>query len=640
MSRASSPERPGPLDHEMESSGGRRMLGEPPAQHNPRARVPFREGKKRHPGERGARKEAAVVRAHGRGWVPTLAPEWNNPNGTGKIKPLPKPNAAKPGAPTVPFEEEFEQFRMQKLRERASRRGEKIPEGGYGVPSSDEDDDAPGLDRVGPDYEEQEDESEGELHSDEEYADPNARVETPAERALREEIRDLRSDLGARARENDRLRDALDRFADGDGGADPLAGAETHRRLMERQEQIRAQFGSKTSPDPPRRVDASPSSASSASSADAARISPAPFDPRIARDARYGVSPGAFAFDDAATVDAAARAARAAEDIASDRTPLPPSELARMARAFGDEGGDGDGDGDGNLRPESSSAMPRPTPKRSIPGAPPASIFPPRDSRASAPLRPASGLASSGAPGIRREDPPADPPPGRNPSLWPTPFGEPANQIPNRAKRPEVGANFPAPPPEERGLPRYGEMRATQRAGLALTAFTRSVGTGTVGPVGFTGEANSSFLRRGANARGAYPPDPRAMARGGADRAAVGLALPPGFSAAEKIESLAATLRGEGRYEGGHAWAGPRMLERDGPAEDRFHARVQAARRGVDGNVAAAFANDGRNPPGGEFVTLAGSGGSGAGVGEPPVDRAPVTSASQTMSLNAYRAEA
>ena len=87
------------------------------------------------------------------------------------------------------------------------------------------------------------------------------------------------------------------------------------------------------------------------------------------------------------------------------------------------------------------------------------------------------------------------------------------------------------------------------------------------------------------------------------------------------------------------------MLERDGPAEDRFQARVAAARRGVDGNVAAAFANDGRNPPGGEFVTLAGSsgtgaGGAGAGAGEPPVDRAPVTSASQTMSLNAYRAEA
>ena len=657
-SRASSPERPGPLDHEMESSGGRRVLGEPPAQHNPRARVPFREGKKRHPGERGARKEAALARAHGRGWVPTLAPEWNNPNGTGKIKPLPKPTAAKPGAPTVPFEEEFEQFRMQKLRERAARRGEKIPEGGYGVPSSDADEDAPGLDRVGPDYEEQEDESEGELLSGEEYADPNARDETPAERALREEIRDLRSDLGARARENDRLRDALDRFGGGsgtgtgsgsgldrDGRADPLAGAETQRRLMERQEQIRLQFGSKTSPDPPRRVDASPSSASSASSADAARVSPAPFDPRDATGARVETSPSpssfAFAFDDAETIDAAARAARAAADMASDRTPLPPSELARMARAFGD--GDGDGDGDEDLRPESSSAMPRPTPKRAVPGAPPASIFPP--SRASAPLRPASGLASAGAPGHRRAAPPADPPPGRNPSLWPTPFGEPANQIPNRAKRPEIGANYPAPPPEERGLPRYGEMRATQRAGLALTAFTRSVGTGTVGPVGFTGEANSSFLRRGANAPGAYPPDPRAMAPGGADRAAVGLELPPGFSAAEKIESLAASLRGAGRYEGGDAWAGPRMLERDGPAEDRFQARVAAARRGVDGNVAAAFANDGRNPPGGEFVTLAGSGGTGAGgagagAGEPPVDRAPVTSASQTMSLNAYRAEA
>ena len=129
------------------------------------------------------------------------------------------------------------------------------------------------------------------------------------------------------------------------------------------------------------------------------------------------------------------------------------------------------------------------------------------------------------------------------------------------------------------------------------------------------------------------------MARGGADRAAVGLELPPGFSAAEKIESLAATLRGEGRYEGGHAWAGPRMLERDGPAEDRFHARVQAARRAWTGTSAARLRRDG-SPPGGEFVTLVGSGGSGAGAGEPPVDRAPVTSASQTMSLNAYRAEA
>ena len=176
--------------------------------------------------------------------------------------------------------------------------------------------------------------------------------------------------------------------------------------------------------------------------------------------------------------------------------------------------------------------------------------------------------------------PPADPP-GRNPSLWPTPFGEPANQIPNRAKRPDVGANFPAPPPEERGLPRYGEMRATQRAGLALTAFTRSVAPA-VGPVGFTGEANSSFLRR-ARTRAGVPPDPRAMARGKGRTRGGRSRAPAGILRGGEDRIVGGDASRRGAAEGGHAWAGPRMLERDGPAEDRFHARAQAARRGADG---------------------------------------------------------
>ena len=63
------PERPGPLDHEMESAPASRISGNLPAPLAVRGFLP--EGKKRHPGERGAHR-AAVVRAAR--WMPTLRP--------------------------------------------------------------------------------------------------------------------------------------------------------------------------------------------------------------------------------------------------------------------------------------------------------------------------------------------------------------------------------------------------------------------------------------------------------------------------------------------------------------------------------------------------------------------------------------
>ena len=152
---------PAPHAHERDDvAEARRMLAEPPATHNPRRDVPFRPAPLReNPGERGLRKVEAVKRAHSKGWKPAKAPEWNNPNGTGKMR-RPPPSAAKKGQPTVAFEEEFEQFKMQKLREKAagargpapgsSGRGGGLRRGGYAVSASEDDfDEAFGVRRGG-----------------------------------------------------------------------------------------------------------------------------------------------------------------------------------------------------------------------------------------------------------------------------------------------------------------------------------------------------------------------------------------------------------------------------------------------------------------------------------------------------------
>ena len=183
------------------------MLAEPPATHNPRRDVPFRPAPLReNPGERGLRKVEAVKRAHSKGWKPAKAPEWNNPNGTGKMR-RPPPSAAKKGQPTVAFEEEFEQFKMQKLREKAagargpapgsSGRGGGLRRGGYAVSASEDDfdealaSDAAGFDpRAYAEYEEQEDETEGEEGEDPEEEEEEE--DSPSSGASGGEWRDAR----------------------------------------------------------------------------------------------------------------------------------------------------------------------------------------------------------------------------------------------------------------------------------------------------------------------------------------------------------------------------------------------------------------------------------------------------------------
>jgi len=139
--------------------------------------VPFREARVRRQSERGVRKERALARAAGEGWAPTRAPEWNNPNGTGKAVRAPRERRGDaPGAPTVAFEEEFEQFKMMKLRERAASAAEsrddttresarRFARGAYAAVGSDEDvddDDDDDDASFRSDGVEQEEESEGE----------------------------------------------------------------------------------------------------------------------------------------------------------------------------------------------------------------------------------------------------------------------------------------------------------------------------------------------------------------------------------------------------------------------------------------------------------------------------------------------
>ena len=108
--------------------------------------------------------------------------------------------------------------------------------------------------------------------------------------------------------------------------------------------------------------------------------------------------------------------------------------------------------------------------------------------------------AATHVPAALRFAPPPEPEPSRERALWPTPFGRPANDVPFRVVAEHVGASYPAPPPEERGLPRYAERNEGRKKGLASLAFARSVGTGAVGAAGF-----------GLGAGGGHAPDPRAL---------------------------------------------------------------------------------------------------------------------------------
>ena len=530
-----------PLSHEAETSRSRRMLGEPPGWRNPRARVPFREARVRRQSERGVRKERALARAAGEGWAPTRAPEWNNPNGTGKAVRAPRERRGDvPGAPTVAFEEEFEQFKMMKLRERAASAAEsrddttresarRFARGAYAAVGSDEDVDDDDDDDASfrSDGVEQEEESEGERAS----TLPRSEAESAATASL-----------------------------------------------LKRHELIRREFGKETSPEASER-------------------------------------PKAFG--------------------ATER-PLDPLET-EMAKVFAFRDGDASFRPDGDASRDAIDAISRETTatkgttmndRRDRADPDPEIVF--GDSRARA----------THVPAALRFAPPPEPEPSRERALWPTPFGRPANDVPFRVVAEHVGASYPAPPPEERGLPRYAERNEGRKKGLASLAFARSVGTGTVGAAGF-----------GLGADGGHAPDPRALRLNeGVETLGLG-PLPPGFLASREIQQLAETLAKQGDYEGGGG-----RVDRDiaagvhGGADESseearaatFRKRVSASKRAVTANVEAGLA--GRSPAGGALVDLvpeedaeasAPPPGPGAS-GDTPATRAPVTSGSQTMSLNAH----
>ena len=531
-----------PLSHEAETSMGRRMLGEPPGWRNPRARVPFREARVRRQSERGVRKERALARAAGEGWAPTRAPEWNNPNGTGKAVRAPRERRGDaPGAPTVAFEEEFEQFKMMKLRERAASAAEsrdgaaresarRFARGAYAAVGSDEDvDDDDDDASFRSDGVEQEEESEGERGETERASTlPRSEAESAATASL-----------------------------------------------LKRHELIRREFGKETSPEAPERPKAF-------------GATERPLDPLETEMAKV------FAFRDGDAFPSAPDASRNAIDAIGETTATKGTTMNNPDRADPD--------------PEKGFG----------------------DSRARA----------THVPAALRFAPPPEPEPSRERALWPTPFGRPANDVPFRVVAEHVGASYPAPPPEERGLPRYAERNEGRKKGLASLAFARSVGTGTVGAAGF-----------GLGADGGHAPDPRALRLNeGVETLGLG-PLPPGFLASREIQQLAETLAKQGDYEGGGG-----RVDRDiaagvhGGADESseearaatFRKRVSASKRAVTANVEAGLA--GRSPAGGALVDLvpeedaeASAPPPGPGApGDTPATRAPVTSGSQTMSLNAH----
>ena len=503
-----------PLSREAETSRGRRALGEPPAWRNPRARVPFREAHVRRHGERGPRKERALARAASKGWAPRRAPEWNALVGTGEATRARRERRV--GAPTVAFEEEFEQFKMMKLRERAAKAGtaddaaRRFARGAYAPVGSDEDvdeDDDASFRAEGVEREEEREVERGETESARE-----ARVSTLPRRE-----------------------------------SEPPESTAT---LLRRHELIRRAFGKETSPEASER-----------------------------------------------------RSARRDDSLDPVET-----EMAKLLA------GDGDALSSAALEP-TSRTRPGPNPARAIPAM-------------TAPVPAALRFAA-----------PPEPEPRRDPALWPTPFGRPENDVPNRVVREDVAASYPVPPPEERGLPAYAERHVGRNRGLAALAFARSVGTGTVGASGFAG------------AGGGHAPDPRALrANEGAETLGLGPFLPPGFLASEQIQQLAETLSRKGDYEGGGgrvdldiaAGRGGRADAREETREDAapaasFRKRVSASKRAVTANVEAGLA--GRSPAGGtlmDLVPLSEELDASAAPGETPATRAPVASGSQTMSLNAH----
>jgi hypothetical protein len=121
--------------------------------------------------------------------------------------------------------------------------------------------------------------------------------------------------------------------------------------------------------------------------------------------------------------------------------------------------------------------------------------------------------------------------------------------------------------------------------------------------------------------------------------------LPPGFLASKEIQQLATALTNRGEYEGGGGAYDREIMSGNRQRNDEFfRTRVSASKRAVTGNVRDGLA--GVAPMGGSYVDLEMEGSEGeeglvsSHENGTPSTRPPVTSGSQTMSLNAHAADA
>lgn len=254
-SKPAEPNRPTPLSHEAETLGSARRLGEPPTQHNPRAEVPFAKAKspitKTQKSDAADRTKKATERARRLGYRPTRAPEaFTNPNGTGKRTTHDSADGGVPprSGPTVPFEEEVERFRVNRLRRKMEHDEEDKHEAFEEPVASDsprrihvrdEDDDAsydPDVDPFGSGVRARDAE-------DPIQAIRDARIEVRANQALREAARN-RNRVGW-----------SDGWMAGTSTADVRA---RQRELMAAQEAIKRQFGEQTEGGSPGSADDAP----------------------------------------------------------------------------------------------------------------------------------------------------------------------------------------------------------------------------------------------------------------------------------------------------------------------------------------------------------------------------------------------
>lgn len=438
------------------------------------------------------------------------------------------------GGPTVAFEDEFEQFKMRKLREKLEAEGAFDDDEGVsygdsfaedveddhdyhpGLGDDDSDAESEGGDVFSNDEdeddlagcEEQVEEDEGGSGGDEaaftddgetgdEQEEKGMRgggKENAASRAnktreddagtggknsqlntvvaaLREEMRSLRSDLGESKRENDELRAELARLT-GKLTVGTQQQMAQQKQLMQQHDLIKQHFG-KPHGEPSRGQDPDVNAtyAESSDRVHVTRVTRAPpSQPR---------SPGRVADSPPYTGAVPSSSAAAAAAAVESMSPFAASEAEEFARAFGVGGGPAG-------PPQPTPQSPSPSPSRGNPkGFPQYSSDAGADQDANAQTT-AAKLASV-------VPPPPQRPPAPNASLWPQPFGPPKHPTGRTAY--VAPADLPPAPKEERGLPSYAEMMAAKKHSVGRNAFARSAGSGSVGAGSFGGPGGTPSSR-------------------------------------------------------------------------------------------------------------------------------------------------